>query len=73
MKKLKYVFYLLLITTVTSCSCGCAKQNTSKSTRNNIKGLESCVVDGYRYTIIEVYGEQYLANSSGGIIKLEKK
>ncbi len=52
----------------------CTSESTSynEQSNNRIKLNETRIIDGYRYSIIEVDGVEYLTQGKGGFIKLDK-
>jgi len=69
MKKLTYVFYLVLAVVFTSCTS--EKSNTiNEESNNRIKLNEERIINGYRYSIVEVDGKEYLTQDNGGFIEI---
>ena len=66
-------FFILLVSSCLLVSC---TQETSTSinedSQNRIKLKEVRVINGYRYSIIEVDSVEYLTQSKGGFVQLSK-
>jgi len=71
MKKLSYVFYLVLAVVFASCT---NEKSTSVNevSNNRIKLNEVRIINGYRYSILEVDGKEYLTQDNGGFIEINK-
>lgn len=71
MKKLiKYGCYTLLA--VVLASCNSQPTSVSETSNNRIKLKETGIINGYRYTILEVDGKEYLTRTSGGFVEITK-
>jgi len=71
MKRLIYILPILIMTIlITSCSCSDNTDNNVVSEKR-IKLVEATGIKGKSFYIIEVDGNEYLTQYSGGIIKLD--
>ena len=71
MNKLSYVFYLVLAVVSVSCT---EEKSTSvnEESNNRIKLNEERVINGNKYSILEVDGKEYLTQNNGGFIEITK-
>ena len=67
---IKYGCYTLLAVVLASCT----SQSTSvnETSNNRIKLKDTRTINGYRYTILEVDGKEYLTQNSGGFVEITK-
>lgn len=68
MKKLSYVFYLVLVAVLASCT---NKTWEEEKVNENFKHQVIEVKGGWQYTIIKYEGHKYLCNSHGGLVHVE--
>ena len=69
MKTFKYTVFILLAIFFSSCTTESWIYDL-EAEPSRIKINESRVIDGYRYSIIEVDSVEYLTQSNGGFIKI---
>ena len=66
-------FFILLISSCLLVSCTQEKSTSiNENPENRIKLKEFRIIDGYRYSIIEVDSVEYLTQSEGGFVRLSK-
>jgi len=66
-------FFILLISSCLLVSCTQEKSiSINESSENRIKLKEVRVINGYRYSIIEVDSIEYLTQDKGGFVRLSK-
>ena len=73
MKTIKSIINLMrIIILFASCTQNNSTTINEKSS-NRIKVKEQRMISGYRYTILEIDGNEYLTQDQGGFVKLEKE
>ncbi|NQY42951.1 MAG: hypothetical protein HRT87_06400 [Legionellales bacterium] len=71
-KKISYAIYIVLAVVVLSSCTNEESTITNEQSNNRIKLKEDRIVNGYRYSILEVDGKEYLTQDNGGFIELVK-
>ncbi len=70
MKTIRYFLYGFLMIVIFS---GCCDSTDGQPSDSRIKLKDTRLLNGHRYSILEVDSVEYLTRNSGGFIKLEKK
>ena len=66
-------FFILLVSSCLLVSCTQEKSTSiDESSENRIKLKEVRIINGYRYSIIEVDSIEYLTQDKGGFVRLSK-
>ena len=67
---IKYGCYTLLAVVLASCTNQSISVN--EILNNRIKLKETRIINGYRYSILEVDGKEYLTRNNGGFVEITK-
>jgi uncharacterized protein YcfL len=71
---MKTIKTLIILSTILVVGCTQKESKTiNEVSKNRIKLKESRIIEGYRYSIIEVDSIEYLASERGGIIRITEK
>jgi hypothetical protein len=66
-------FFILLVSSCLLVSCTQEKPTIiNEESQNRIRLRESRIINGYRYSIIEVDSVEYLTQDKGGFVRLSK-
>jgi len=66
-------FFILLVSSCLLVSCTQEKSiSINEDSQNRIKLKEMRMINGYRYSIIEVDSVEYLTQDQGGFVRLSK-
>jgi len=64
------LYLVLAVVFISSCTNESTSYNEHSA--NRIKLNEERIINGYRYSILEVDGVEYLTKDNGGFIRLDK-
>lgn len=66
-------FFILLVSSCLLVSCTQEKStSTNETSENRIKLKEVRIINGYRYSIIEVDSVEFLTQDKGGFVRISK-
>jgi hypothetical protein len=66
-------FLILFVSSYLLVSCTQEKSTTiNEDSQNRIKLKEERIINGYRYSIIEIDSVEYLTQDQGGFVRLSK-
>lgn len=66
-------FFILLVSSCLLVSCTQEKSTSiNETSENRIKLKETRVINGYRYSIIEVDSVEFLTQDKGGFVRISK-
>ena len=72
-KNLNKLILISFCTLLSVVSCTQDKSRpVNEESNNRIKLNEVCIINGYRYSIIDVDGKEYLTQDNGGFVEITK-